>query len=254
LQTHARVNMALRVGSAPSLVAHLCLQLAQANLLGHRLMVIGTNSLYAYEAMAGVRFSPDVMATTDIDLLWSHKARLALGAVPQSIGLPFAEGHERADSLLGLLQKTDKSFKRLENQPFRAANDKGFLVDLIRQMPKPPWKDEPTQIGGEHDLVATDIWNMKWLLNAPHVQQLAIATNGQVFPIAAPDPRAFCAFKFWLSQSDERDPKKKPRDLAQARVVYATIEERLPHLAKAWDDVTSIPKPLRAKIAGGALR
>lgn len=249
LQTQARVNAALRLGSAPNIVAQLCLRLAQAGLLGKSLMVIGTNSLYAYESMAGVRFTSDVMATTDIDLLWSHKARLSLSLWEET---PEKEPIE-TPGLLDLLQEVDKSFKRLDNQTFRAANDQGYMVDLIRQMPNPPWRDEPDQIGSPNDLVATDIWNMKWLLGAPRVKALAIATGGQVFPITAPDPRAYCAFKLWLAQSDERNPQKKSRDMAQAKAVYQLIEERLPHLAKQWDEMRTLPKTVLAQIKAGVL-
>jgi hypothetical protein len=246
LRTQERVNAALRIGSAPNIVAQLCLKLAQTGLMGKSLMVIGTNSLYAYEAIAGVRFAREVMATTDIDLLWSHKAKLAFSQLDDNEAAP--------NSLMDILQKVDKSFKRLDLQHFRAANDQGYLVDLIRQMPAPPWKEEPERIGGEQDLIATDIWNMKWLLNAPRVEALAIAVNGTVFPITAPDPRAYCAFKYWLSQSDERNPQKKSRDLAQAKAVFAVIEQRLPHLNKDWLGLKSIPKEVLEPIAAGVLR
>jgi hypothetical protein len=247
LLTQERVNAALRVGSAPNIVAQLCVKLAQAGLMGKSLMVIGTNSLYAYEAIAGVRFAREVMATTDIDLLWSHKAKLALSTLNDNDAAP-------DQGLMGILQKVDKSYKRLDLQHFRAANDQGYLVDLIRQMPTPPWIDEPDRMGGERDLVATDIWNMKWLLNAPRVETLAIAVNGTVFPITAPDPRAYCAFKYWLSQSDERDPQKKSRDLAQAKAVYAVIHERLPHLDKDWFALKSIPRDVLEPIKDGVLQ
>lgn len=246
LRTQERVNAALRVGSAPNIVAQLCLKLAKTGLMSKSLMIIGTNSLYAYEAIAGVRFAREVMATTDIDLLWSHKAKLSFSALDD-------EGASE-DGLMGILQKVDKSFKRLELQHFRATNDQGYLVDLIRQMPAPPWKAEPERMGGEQDLIATDIWNMKWLLNAPRVEALAIAVNGTVFPITAPDPRAYCAFKYWLSQSDERDPQKKSRDLAQAKAMYAVIQERLPHLAQNWLELKSIPKTVLRPIESGVLR
>jgi hypothetical protein len=247
LRTQERVNAALRIGSAPNIVAQLCLKLAQTGLMGKSLMVIGTNSLYAYEAIAGVRFAREVMATTDIDLLWSHKAKLSFSTLDENAAV--------ADlGLIGMLQKVDKSFKRLDLQHFRAANDQGYLVDLIRQMPAPPWKDEPDRMGNERDLIATDIWNMKWLLNAPRLEALAISINGTVFPITAPDPRAYCAFKYWLSQSDERDPQKKSRDLAQAKAVYAVIQERLPHLDRDWFELKSIPKDVLKPIAAGILR
>jgi hypothetical protein len=247
LRTQERVNAALRVGSAPNIVAQLCLKLAQTGLMGKSLMVIGTNSLYAYEAIAGVRFAREVMATTDIDLLWSHKAKLSFSTLDENDA-------QSELGLMGLLQKVDKSFKRLDLQHFRAANDQGYLVDLIRQMPAPPRKDEPDRMGNEQDLIATDIWNMKWMLNAPRVEALAIAASGAVFPITAPDPRAYCAFKYWLSQSDERDPQKKSRDLAQAKAVYAVIQERLPHLDGKWSELKSIPRDVLKPIEAGILK
>ena len=235
LETHGKINAALRLGSAPNIVAQLCQRLHQAGLLGHSLMVIGTNSLLAYEAMAGVRFDRNIMATTDIDLLWDHKARVRL-AIDSDLAEP---------SLLALLQKVDKSFQIVHNQNFRATNDKGIMVDLIRQMPSPPWKDEPERFFANGDpsadLIATDIWNMKWLLNAPRVQQIAIAINGSMFPLCAPDPRAYAMFKLWLAHSDERNPLKKSRDLAQARALAALIQDKLPHLAKNWQHISSFP-------------
>lgn len=231
LATQSKINAALRLGSAPNIVAGLCNRLSDAGLLGSNLMVIGTHSLLAYESMAGVRFNRDIMATSDMDLLWDHKVPVRLAASDE-----LAEPH-----LLQLLQKVDKSFQVVEKQNFRAANDKGFMVDLIRQMPDPPRCNEPDRFFAEGDQVATDIWNMKWLLNAPRVQQIAIAVNGEMFPICAPDPRAYAMFKLWLAQSDERDPVKKPRDLTQAVALAALITEKLPHLAKNWHQMRSFP-------------
>lgn len=247
LVTHSKINAALRLGSAPSIVAELCTRLHQVGLLGNSLMIIGTNSLFAYEAMAGVRFARDILATTDIDLLWDHKARVSLatfGKTPDD-----GPGGVMEPSLLAILQKVDKSFQIVQGQSFRAANDKGYMVDLIRQMPNPPWKDEPDRFFSDGDLIATDIWNMKWLLNAPRVQQTAIALNGNMFPICAPDPRAYAMFKLWLGESVERNPLKKSRDLAQALALAALVKDKLPHLAKNWNQISSFP----AEIARDAL-
>ena len=175
------------------------------------------------------------LATTDIDFLWDHKARVRLAAIDSEAGAG------TAPKLLSILQDVDKSFQIVRGQSFRAANDKGYMVDLIRQMPNPPWRDEPDRFFADDDLIATDLWNMKWLLNAPRVRQTAIALNGTMFPICAPDPRAYAMFKLWLSQSDERNPLKKSRDLAQAQALARLIEDRLPHLAKQWQHITSFP-------------
>lgn len=232
----ARVNAALRVGSVPNPVADICAELDRANVLGTNVMVIGTNSMHVYEAMAGVRFSSDIMSTVDLDLLWNHKTKLSLASD--------AEFQEKA--LIEILQRADKSFALSSSMRHRAISASGYMVDLVRQMPNPPWANEPDSFfvaenGEAADLVATDIWNMKWLLGAPRVTQPVIAVNGRVVNMTAPDPRAYAMFKLWLSKAEDREPEKKERDLAQARAVIALVEDRLPHLAANWPSLHSFP-------------
>ena len=47
--------------------------------------------------------------------------------------------------LLDILKGVDRTFERTQ-QTFRAANKDGYLVDLIRPVRDPPWKDERTAI------------------------------------------------------------------------------------------------------------
>jgi hypothetical protein len=237
LAVHARINTALRLGSAPKTVADVCWALERSGLMGKSIAVIGTNCLYAYEALAGVRFQRDIVATTDIDLLWNHKATVRLAHTEEA----------SPQGILTIIQRADKSFQRLEQHSFRAANDKGFMVDLIRQTPNPPWADEPDRFF-EGDLIATDIWNMKWLLNAPRMTQTVTATDGRMFSMTVPDPRAYAMFKLWLSKSMERNPAKKSRDAAQAMAVASLIEDRLPHFAQRWRQVKSFPAAARQAV------
>jgi len=231
LNIQAKINAAYRVGHVENNVAAICEQLNRANLLGTNIMIIGTNALHAYEALAGVRFQSDIMATTDIDLLWNHTSKLSLVTSKEL----------QPEGLIGLLRHADKSFEIIQTQPFRAVAKSGYMVDLIQQMPNPPWSDEPDRFF-ENDLIATDIWNMKWLLSAPKIKQAVIALNGDIFNITVPDPRAFAMFKWWMAQSDERRASKKQRDAAQARAVIQLIVEHLPHLNKNWSAMKSFPK------------
>lgn len=241
MDTHARVNAALRVGSIPNEVADVCIALEKAHLMGKSIMVIGTNAMHAYAFLAGVRFPSDIMATTDVDLLWNHKSKLSLAASNEIQGA----------GLIGLLQKVDRTYAPDANNPFRARAASGFMVDLIRQMPQPPWANEPDRFF-ENDLVATDIKNMNWLLSAPRIEQPVVAVNGRVFGMTAPDPRAFALFKFWLSQSPDRDPIKASRDLAQAQAITELIEQRLPHLSN-WGALRSFPKKLLDSVGPSAI-
>ena len=230
LELQSKLNVVYRAGHAQNQVADICEQLDRAQLFGQNLMVIGTNALYAYEAMAGVRFQSDILATVDIDLLWNHTSRLRIATTKAM----------DKEGLLGLLRKADKSYEIVKTQPFRAVSKSGYMVDLIRQMPSPPWASEPDRFF-DQDMVATDIWNMKWLLGAPKIDQPVIAGDGRIFMMTVPDPRAFVMFKLWLSQSDERDPLKKQRDAAQAIALIDVIEQKLPHLNANWKAIKSFP-------------
>lgn len=216
LAEQARFNRAALIGRVPNSVAQLLDSLLKSGFGANNLVVIGTNALYAYESMAGVFFAEAVTATTDVDLLWDTRSRLELVTADPV-------------SLLGLLQSIDPSFERLAGQAFRAANSRGFMVDLIRQMPNPPWRKAPDSLGDDpEDLVATDIWNMKWLLSAPRLVQPVIAENGKMTLMPVVDPRAFAVFKRWLAGSPERNPTKRPRDAAQADALFAVLREYLP--------------------------
>lgn len=230
----AGINRVHRAGHVPNEVAEICSALDQAGLLDKNITVIGTNAMHAYEALAGVRFPDDIMATTDMDLLWNHNSKLSVAT---------SEAVEQG-GLIGILQSVDKTYQIKGDQPFRAVSQSGYMVDLIRQMPDPPWADEPDRFF-QQDLVATDIWNMKWMLGAPRIIQTAVALNGRPFRIAAPDPRAFAMFKLWLgTECDDREPLKRQRDLAQADAVIRLIEDRLPHLARAWPQLKSFPQEM----------
>lgn len=233
LNIQQKVNVAFRVGHIPNEVADVCIALNRLRLMGTNFMVIGTNAMHVYSAMTGTRFDSDVMATTDVDLLWNHKSKLSLVATTEL----------KHQGLLGLLKRADKSFEIRAGQSFRAVSKSGLMVDLIRQMPSPPWRSEPDKLAEStaSDLVATDIWNMKWMLGAPKITQCVIAVDGRVLNMTCPDPRAFALFKLWLAQSDERDPRKKGRDLSQALEVIRLIEDKLPHYLNSWQSLHSFP-------------
>jgi hypothetical protein len=232
-----RMARALRVGAAPNLLASLCERLVKADLMGSNILIIGTNALYAYEALAGVHWDSELTATSDIDLLWKHKARIT--AIARDV---------EAAGLLGLLQKVDKTFQLLEKQKFTAVNDEGLMVDFIRQTPKPPWRVERTQLGGIDDLVPTDLPNMNWMICAPRLRQVLVAQDGRAFEMEVPDPRAYALYKGWLSQQPDREPLKRGRDATQAQCVATLLKERLPQYPLEWSQFKSFPQHLRGKM------
>ena len=238
LSSHTAIAKALRIGTAPNIVGSICERLSQAGLMGKNIMVIGTHALHAYGALAGVRFHAEIAASEDVDLLWDPKSALSIAA------------HDMDDGgLLGLLKRVDASFELLENQKFRAANKNGFMVDLIKQTPNPPWLVERNQLAGQDDFVAVEIPNMNWMLSAPRIRQVVVSQNGKPFEMVVPDPRAFALFKLWLSSATERDPIKKPRDLRQAQAVIKLLDERLPQYPLDVGMLQSFPQNVSKRLS-----
>jgi hypothetical protein len=231
LAEQARFNKAAFINRVPVIGARVLHLLEERGLLGVSVIVVGTHALYAYEAAAGVLLRRELLATTDIDLLWDARSRLKLVSGMTERGL------------LGLLQKADRSFEQDSKHRFRAVNRDGFMVDFIKQTPAPPWKEEPSG-WAPGDLAAAEIPNMNWLLNAPKFEQVAIAEDGFPVPIVAPDPRAFAVFKHWLARDRTRDAVKARRDAAQAVAVAEIVGRYLPALPFTPDELKMFPAPV----------
>lgn len=230
IDEQARLNRALRLGRVPRLVARILRELDAAG-LSRTFTVLGTQALYAYEAVAGVQLLLELLASGDVDLLYDTRCKLTL--VSERL-----EGR----GLLGLLKKADRSFEPVRKNAFRAANAGQFMVDLIIA-PQPMHRTEPVRFS-EDDLVAAEVPGLQWLLNVPALETVAVDEHGWPVPFRTPDPRAFALHKAWLSQRIDREPVKKARDLAQARAVAAMVREHLPQFPFE-EDLVALPKDVR---------
>jgi hypothetical protein len=119
--------------------------------------------------------------------------------------------------LLRILQRVDKSFSR-SREKFRAINDEGYLVDLIKPARNPPWIAEAARVGNDPgDLSVVEITGLSWRESAPAFVSTAIYERGGPLRIVTSDPRVFAAHKFWLSRR---------------------------HLPFAWEPLRMLPKEL----------
>ena len=204
LREMAPVNRALRINRVPLLTARILRHLADAQVLGRNIFVVGTNSLYLYEALAGVHLTSDLLATADVDLLWDARQSLSL-----------AVKDFRRAGVIGYLRRADRSFRRSHGQIFRAINREGFMVDLIR-----PVDDMLTAMDGganHEDLVGVGTEGLEWLVNAPKVDGVVIGEDGIPLRCWSVDPRAFALHKAWVSERPDREPLRRARDHAQAQ-------------------------------------
>jgi hypothetical protein len=238
LKEQARFCKAARIVRVPRIVTAILRLLEQHQLLGRNLQIIGTNALYAYEARAGVFLERGLLATQDLDLLWDARSKLRL----------FALDEVDNKGLIDILHKADRSFELLGRRSFRAVNQAGYRVDLVKPEPKSMLKKENRSMGGEEDLMAAEIKNLQWLVAAPKFNQIVIGDDGYPATMVAPDPRAFAVHKLWLSAQKDRDPMKKERDHAQALAVCKLVLHYLPELAFKPEELQMFPKALIAEV------
>jgi hypothetical protein len=235
LEQSAPILRARGLGRVPTITARIMRRLDRKGWLGTSLIVIGTNALFAYEAMAGVRIDASMLATGDIDVLFDVRRRLAL------------TGDIDERGLVGVLQKVDTSFARMRNRTYTAANRDGYMVDLLEPQDHARiMHDGPARLSDRpDDLLATTTDSSRWLLNTPKFIATAIDEKGLPVRIVTLDPRVFALQKSWIVNHDAtRDPAKRRRDAWQARVA-ATISTR--YLGLSFDDpaLSGLPKSFR---------
>lgn len=235
MEQQAAVNRALGLGRVPLLTARILRLLDAQGLLGGGLRVVGTNALFAYEASVGVMLASEIMTTGDLDPLVDARTGIALVA-PEAMD---------PAGVIGLLWRADKSFRKSQ-QPFRAENDDGFMVDLIAPMRNPPWASSPHR-GSATDFGAAEIEGLTWLENAPTFEQTCIDDRGQPLQITAVDPRVFAIHKHWLSGRPDRDPVKRRRDAVQAQAVHDLTRRYLLHLPFDPDALRMLPRQVHDK-------
>ncbi len=229
IESRAKINRALGLGQMPRIAADILRNFDQAGLLGTQLIVVGTHALYGYGAKSGVIFQGDIMDTRDIDLMFDARRRISLALAPNL----------KASGLIGLLKSVDPSFTHKRGE-FRAINDDGYYVDLIRPMEA---NEAHKNIKGiaDNDLVPVAILGLQWLMNAPRFESTVIADDGLPLHMSSIDPRVFALYKYWLAtKAENREPLKKKRDKEQAKVVAQVAKEylQLPFKAK---DLSALP-------------
>lgn len=220
-KSQQRLNKALRVGRVPGIVIKTLNALQAAGLQDH-FMTIGTHSLYAYESACGVRFTPDAMATQDIDLLFDSRKRIS-----------FMSQMKKLDSsFIGALQKADPTFRVMPDQRQTAINDSGFEVDVIRRLVKDGDPHPFRMSSDENDLWAVQVEGGDKMLSSERFSQVVVAETGHMAVMNTMNPITFIALKKMMSMSAGRDPRKRLKDGLQAELVQQLVQTHMPQYAK----------------------
>ncbi len=210
--TQSKFIRAVRLNRMPRDAAKV-LRFFERTEFAHALLVIGTHALYAYEAAAGGRFMPDLMATRDIDLLWDARKNLEV-----SLAIP----EDQREGFLDVLHKIDKTFTVSAEQSFRVTSAQGMTVNFLMPEPddgrKPNRSDKvrPLEIKGQARLLAT-----------PPLRQIVFSDDGYPVRLAVPQPTVFATHKLWVADQKSRRAEKRARDREQAHAVLALLKEGL---------------------------
>ena len=234
LKAQGAMARAARIDRVPPIAARLLQAVNDEPALKDNVMVIGTNALWAYEAVAGVQFEKDVVATKDVGILWDAGFGIELAG-------PLAR-----KGLVGFLQGIDKTFRKQRKLRFRATNDDGYAVDLLA--PERRGERQLRLVANKDDLVAQQIWELNDLLEAPPITQVVIGHLGHVVTeMRVPDPRAFVRHKLILSKRTDREGKQR-RDAMMAEAVARLVLEHLPQYPMTEDDLKGFPAPVRREL------
>lgn len=240
MDERARFNRAARINRVPWMAGQIARKLAQKPDLASKLVLIGTNAIYAYEAVAGIRVDSGIVSTMDLDILWDTRHRLKVAGLSN-------------EGFIGFLRTVDRSFKSISSgvqRAFRATAANGYIVDLIEPARKNVLVSKPSSMSDlDDDLVAVEIKSMEWLISCPRFRAVAFDEKGYPVPMVVPDPRAFAMHKHWLSQQADREPIKRARDAAQARTVFYMTIHHFPHLPFSDAALRALPFPVRQNAA-----
>jgi len=183
--------------------------------LDEKMILIGTNALYAYEAYCGVFVEEENLATEDIDLLNKQSKELSV---------VFAEVLPEG-KLVELLKLIDKSFEPDAQVPYRFRNKEGVLLEVLSPVQNKSAFDGLQSSDDFAQMTALTMEGMQWLENSRLFKTMVIADNGKCATLSTIHPLEFAIYKNWLSTVHDRNILKKNRDHAQSRLVTQLIEE-----------------------------
>ena len=234
LKVQGAMARATRIDRVPPIAAKLLQAVNDESALKDKVMVVGTNALWAYEALAGVQFETDVMATKDMDIMWD-------AGFGSELAGPLA-----GRGLMGFLKGIDRTFQRQHRMRFRATNNDGYAVDLLA--PGRRGERQLRLVATKEELVAQQIGALNELLETPPVTQVVIGHLGHVVTeMRVPDPRAFVRHKLGLSKRTDRGGKQ-PRDAMMAEAVARVVLEHLPQFPMSEGDLRGFTAPVRRKL------
>lgn len=192
------------------------------NLLGSRLLVVGTNAIAAYMIEAN-SFIPLPDETEDFDLAW----------VAQTLD-------ETGRQVWDMLKAVDPTFTINSARDFQARNAKAYEVELLVA------PSRAATLGSKDQPRPVPLPEQEWLLHGRPVDQVVVCRDGSPARIVAPDPRWFALHKLWMADQSKRNPQKRPKDRLQGLALLDAVAQSMPHYLLDGEFEAALPQPLRS--------
>ena len=223
LKKQARISKFEKISRVPNVLANLLRTINEYG-LDDKVIIIGTNALYSYEARCAVFMEDEHLATYDIDIFNKRETKISVALktkLPQK-------------TLKAILQDTDKSFSKSSDAPYRFFNDDGVVVEIITPMSNKEVKQD--EFSGVLNL---EIDGIKWLRSSELYKVMVIGDNGICANMTTIKPLEYAVYKYWLGKHERKDYMKKERDMSQSVLITNLINEYMPNI-EIEEDVKQI--------------
>jgi hypothetical protein len=207
-----KINKFTKISRVPNIIVNLFRRINELG-LDEKVIIIGTNSLYAYEAYCGVFIEEEHLATFDIDVFNKRNKKISFALkekLPQK-------------TLKSILLDVDKSFTKSKEAPYRFINDEDVVVEIITPISKKELQND--NFSGVMNL---EIDGTKWIESSKLHKQMLIGQNGKCAFVTTIAPLEYAVYKKWLAEHERKELIKKQRDLKQSHLVTKLIQEYIP--------------------------
>jgi hypothetical protein len=212
LLKNEKINKFTKISRVPNILVNLFRRINELG-LDEKVIIIGTNSLYAYEAHCGVFIEEQHLATFDIDVFNKRD---------KSISITLKEKLPQK-TLKSILLDVDRSFKKSKEASYRFVNDDDMVVEIIT-----PISNKQAESDSFSGVMNLEIDGTKWLNSSRLNRQMVIGENGKCAFITTIDPLEYAIYKKWLGEHERKDFMKKQRDIKQSSLVTKLIQEYMP--------------------------
>ena len=207
-----KINKFTKISRVPNVLVNLFRRINELG-LDDKVIIIGTNSLYAYEAYCGVFIEEEHLSTFDIDVFNKRDKKISFALkekLPQK-------------TLKGILLDVDKSFKKSKEASYRFVNDDDIVVEIITPISKKEKQNDDFS-----GVINLEIDGTKWLESSKLHKQMLIGQNGKCAFVTTIAPLEYAVYKKWLGEHERKDFMKKQRDIKQSHLVTQLIKEYIP--------------------------